>query len=492
MKILLVEDNLADVYLIEEILSDVSDIGDRAFELNYVQRLSLGLELLTQVQFDIILLDLSLPDSQGLETLTQIKSQTVDIPIIVLTALNDKNMAIEAVRQGAQDYLVKGGFQGELLVRAMHYAIERQHIEKQFRQQAAREKLMGSMLERIRQTLDLNEILQTTVAEVRQFLNTDRVLICRCDSQNYTKILVESTINHSNVTWDFNLFLQSLQKYFQALEDLKNPNLDGSDYLIIEEQIKAFLTIPIWQSPTPNQQELNFAGNTGTNKIWGMLVAQNYDNNRCWQTWEIKFLQQLANQVSIGIQQSELYHQLKIANQKLHELAALDGLTGVANRRTFNKVINYEWQRLAREKEYLSLVLCDIDFFKLYNDSYGHLLGDYCLQKVAEAIQKSTKRPADLVARYGGEEFALILPNTDLHGAKIIAENILRKVSILQITHEQSQISKYITVSVGIATEIPNNQEESIKLIEAADQALYQAKAGGRNRIVEASSSREG
>jgi diguanylate cyclase (GGDEF)-like protein len=173
---------------------------------------------------------------------------------------------------------------------------------------------------------------------------------------------------------------------------------------------------------------------------------------------------------------------LQIANQQLQKLADIDGLTQVANRRRFDEYLQQEWQRLKREQGHLSIILCDVDFFKLYNDRYGHLAGDKCLQKIAQTLEKTLKRPADLFARYGGEEFAVILPNTELAGALQVAEMMQSAIRGLKIVHEYSKISPYVTISLGVTSQIPRAKMSPQSLLVAADSALYTAKNKGRNR----------
>ncbi|ELS34058.1 MULTISPECIES: diguanylate cyclase [Pseudanabaena] len=162
----------------------------------------------------------------------------------------------------------------------------------------------------------------------------------------------------------------------------------------------------------------------------------------------------------------------------------IDGLTQIANRRTFDQKLEIEWQRLAREGLPMSLLICDVDFFKRYNDRYGHPAGDDCLRAVAKAIESCIRRPADLAARYGGEEFAVILPNTLKEGATFIAEKVCHTVSSLNIKHEASFISDRVTVSIGISTIQPTKKLSSKILIESADKGLYLAKKQGRDRAV--------
>ncbi|WP_413166381.1 diguanylate cyclase domain-containing protein [Capilliphycus salinus ALCB114379] len=182
-------------------------------------------------------------------------------------------------------------------------------------------------------------------------------------------------------------------------------------------------------------------------------------------------------------QEHLLQEELKVKNQILFGLATLDGLTQIPNRRSFDETLNQEWLRLCREKKSLFLILCDVDYFKKYNDTFGHIAGDECLKKVAQTLDEVIRRPADLVARYGGEEFAIILPNTSSEGAIHVAQRIQEAVEALAIPHSASLVSSYVTLSMGIAGGIPHCDLSPVCLIEIADQALYQAKIEGRNRF---------
>ena len=161
----------------------------------------------------------------------------------------------------------------------------------------------------------------------------------------------------------------------------------------------------------------------------------------------------------------------------------LDGLTNIPNRRRFDETLENEWKRAQRSGVPLSLIMADIDYFKQYNDHYGHGVGDTCLKKVAVSLAASTERPSDLAARYGGEEFAIILPETDLEGARTIAEHFRSHVESMHIAHEYSEASGYVTVSVGLACLVPNTETTQTDLLKRADKMLYQAKETGRNRL---------
>jgi len=175
---------------------------------------------------------------------------------------------------------------------------------------------------------------------------------------------------------------------------------------------------------------------------------------------------------------------LQRANQQLQRLAALDGLTRIANRRRLDSRLQQEWRRLGRENGMLALIMCDIDYFKRYNDTYGHQEGDECLKTVARTIERTARRPFDLAARYGGEEFAVLLPHTDLDGALQVAAEIHAAVKALKYPHAGSLVSPFVSLSLGVAAMIPDAAKTPQVLVERADKALYAAKKQGRNRIV--------
>ncbi|NJS09892.1 MAG: diguanylate cyclase [Microcoleus sp. CSU_2_2] len=187
-------------------------------------------------------------------------------------------------------------------------------------------------------------------------------------------------------------------------------------------------------------------------------------------------------QKNLDLEQAKL--ELESANRELQRLASIDGLTKIANRRCFDKILESEWRRMTRDKQPLSLILCDIDFFKLYNDTYGHQGGDECLKAVAEILARNARRGGDLAARYGGEEFAVILPRTDARGAIRVAELIHRDLKAREIPHAGSNVSKFVTISMGVAIAMFDTEFSIERLIGDADRALYQAKLEGRDRIV--------
>jgi diguanylate cyclase (GGDEF)-like protein len=176
--------------------------------------------------------------------------------------------------------------------------------------------------------------------------------------------------------------------------------------------------------------------------------------------------------------------ELKRYRDFLENLSATDGLTGIPNRRRFDEFLDCEWRRTMRSQLPLSLIMLDLDFFKAYNDHYGHLAGDDCLRQVAEALAGGVRRPADLVARYGGEEFVCVLPETEMSGARQVAQQLWEKVGALQIPHAYSSVSEHVTISAGVATLTPAVGQKLTDIIARADAQLYVAKRSGRNQVV--------
>lgn len=173
---------------------------------------------------------------------------------------------------------------------------------------------------------------------------------------------------------------------------------------------------------------------------------------------------------------------LQETNAELKKLSCMDGLTGIANRRRMDDFLHKECLRSVRDDTPLSFLLIDIDFFKPYNDHYGHLAGDECLQRVARGLADTVQRASDLIARYGGEEFAAVLPNTDLNGAKRIARELIEKICSLAIPHEYSEAEDIVTISMGVISRVACENMSPADLINQADAALYEAKESGRNQ----------
>jgi len=227
--------------------------------------------------------------------------------------------------------------------------------------------------------------------------------------------------------------------------------------------------------------------------LYAIAVFQDITHRKQAEAQRIRLIQEKeAHKAALSVNaqlQQEIDEREKVevalqkANHELQRLAILDGLTQIPNRRRLDEYLDQEWKRAIREQAPLCFIMCDVDFFKRYNDTYGHQAGDECLQQVARAISRAVKRPADLVARYGGEEFAVVLPNTHVDGAVQVAMEIAQAVTALKLPHATST-HPFVSLSIGVSGFIPSQGAQIATLMQQSDSALYQAKTRGRNQII--------
>ena len=262
-----------------------------------------------------------------------------------------------------------------------------------------------------------------------------------------------------------------------VLLDILMPDIDGFE---VARQIRQLEAPSDW---TP----IIFLSSLSKDRDIEMGIAAGGDDYLLKPISEIVLAAKIrAMQRIIQMRQSLLVltRKLDAANQELRRLSSLDGLTGIANRRRFDDYIARAWRKATRAQTPLSLIMADIDFFKPYNDSYGHLSGDECLKSVARVLAGSLKRPGDLASRFGGEEFAIVLEETGLSGASHVAECIRESVERLGLTHRDSPVAAVVTVSLGVATSLPRPGLTADALLRLADYKLYEAKQTGRNRVL--------
>ncbi|MGL4376157.1 MAG: diguanylate cyclase domain-containing protein, partial [Microcoleaceae cyanobacterium] len=303
------------------------------------------------------------------------------------------------------------------------------------------------------------------------------------DDDNITALESIPIENHLPVT--LINYVARLKEYVVLNDATREGNFVNDPYILINKPLS------ILCYPLLNQ-----------GKLVGIVYLENNLTTAAFTTDRIELLQLLSSQAAISVTNAILYaekeeyahtleqkvrdrtSELQQANQELLRLANLDGLTKGANRRCFDDYLGLEWKRHLREQQPLGLIMIDIDYFKRYNDYYGHQGGDDCLIRVAQAIAKTPQRTTDLVARYGGEEFVVVLPNTNAESALIVAEKIKSAIAFLKIPHAASQVSHYVTLSLGVASLIPSPENSPEALIAKADQALYIAKEKGRDRAI--------
>ena len=260
-----------------------------------------------------------------------------------------------------------------------------------------------------------------------------------------------------------------------VLLDILMPDLDGYE---VARQIRQLETPGDW---TP----IIFLSSLNEDKDIERGIAAGGDDYLLKPISEIVLASKIrAMQRIIQMRQSLLVltRKLDAANQELKRLTSLDGLTGIANRRHFDAVLVREWRRAMRQGDELAIIMCDIDFFKLFNDTNGHQDGDECLRQIAQVLVKSMDRGGDLLARYGGEEFIAVLPGTSLNGASFVAGQMRQAVSKLAIEHSGSPYG-IVTASFGVASSLAVQETDPLDVVGAADRALYEAKHAGRNRV---------
>lgn len=355
---------------------------------------------------------------------------------------------------------------------------QQKHTEELLHLTLQREMLVSKIVLDVRQSIHLEEIWDRAVKDVQSLLQCDRVLIYRflSDGSGVVEVECASETKYSimgRVIHDpcFNkgAAIKYQKGHTSAISDVDQALLaDCHRSLLVGLEVKANLVVPLLQEQN----------------LWGLLIAHHCQSPRLWLREELLLLQQIAEPLALALQQAELYRNLEAANRELQQMVFIDGLTQIKNRRCFDDLLPKEWRRALREQTPLSLVMIDIDFFKDYNDHYGHIQGDEALKQVAQLLQSHLRRPGDLAARFGGEEFVLLLPNTEQSGALEVVHQLQQELAHLHIPHRPSTISPYLTLSFGIATTIPQKEQTPDDLLAVADQALYRAKEEGRDRSI--------
>ncbi|WOD41083.1 diguanylate cyclase domain-containing protein [Nodosilinea sp. E11] len=362
-------------------------------------------------------------------------------------------------------------------------AIQQSRLFEQVRRQIRQEQLLNHILDDMRASLEVQAILTGTVERLCSALNLSQCGITLLDHTlaNLPSPFVVSAQAPNLVTPA--LPLKITETLRQQLREASNATVAApaaatpfwlhQAQLISQGQTTYVATIIrtegqvqglLWLCPSPAQ------------------LVSSLDTLSPPEFSDLHLVEEVAIQLSQVLQQAALYQRLQTANDELQRLAHLDGLTQIANRREFDRYLFQEWQRLQREQGSLALVLADVDYFKGYNDTYGHLAGDDCLRSLGQLFTQVTKRPADLAVRYGGEEFALILPNTTTAGAIALIAEVRAHLARLALPNRASPLYGQLTLSFGITAIVPTPRLSLEQLIKRADQALYAAKQNGRNR----------
>ena len=442
IEILLIEDNPGDARLIGEMLVETRSA---LFELKWADRLSSGLEYLEAGGFDVVLLDLSLPDSFGLNTLAKVHAQAPQVPIVVLSGLDDEEMAIKAVRKGAQDYLVKGHVDGNLLERAVHYAIERKQTEEALR--ASRRKIEG--LHEIARDLEScrneDEVYELTVKAAERILS---LTMCSLDIAEGNKLFVKATSS-------------GLPSGASVETDLDETSLAGKTY----QTGKAILFHKLDEVPEarPTREDFRSGISAPIGDI-GVFQAVSMEQN-AFSEEDLKLLELLLGHTVEAVRRIRLQDELR-------DQATRDPLTGVYNRRYFIETIERELERSRRYERPIGFLMIDVDRFKKINDTHGHQTGDRVLQEMADFLRKHV-RAAEMVVRYGGDEFLIVMPELE-EGTDIVKQ---RLIEALARWNKTSKIFGFpVGLSIGGATWDPGGSESVEEALARADKQMYEDK----------------
>lgn len=367
-----------------------------------------------------------------------------------------------------------------------------QKLTKEKFHQEAQAKLIYNVGQRVISKLELADLLAEIVNAIHEAFNYYGVMLLLI-GENKNLLTLQSIVGAYTDVFSDDLSLEigegmiGLAAKTGKTQICSDSNKDPNWVQKANELTRSELSIPIMSG----------------NKLIGVLDIQS-DELNAFNQGDVVAMETLCTQISIGIENANLFKKaqfeieerkiiakklkklntkLNKANDKLNQLASIDGLTNIANHRSFQDFYDYEWKRALRHQDPISIVMIDIDFFKRYNDCYGHQEGDECLKQIAKVIKNCARRSSDLSARYGGEEFIIVLPDADIEEAGIIAERCRNSVINLRLEHKNSKTAKYITISSGCASVIPEKGSEQSLLIKAADRALYNSKENGRNRV---------
>ncbi len=455
IRILLVEDDVGDALLAEEMLAEIKE---PVFAVTHVDRVAKAVDQLRAESFGVILLDLSLPDGQGMELVKTVRQAAPGMPIVVMSGQRDDELALQAVQAGVQDYCVKGHVDSFQLGRALRYAIERKRIEDALRRSNTELAVLFRVSSMVSRSIDMQGLLADIIDTLTglDMLHLKRQgAILSVEDDGSLKLVQE--------LGDSSGFVEMYQSQ-QKGECLFGMAAEGGEMLVSENDLQDARHLSRYAGM---ESHGHIAIPLKSRKrVVGVLCLETEPGTSVSESVQ-KMLLSIGEQIGIAVENARLYEETK-------RLALHDPLTGLANRRHLDFVAERSLARARRDGTPFAIIMLDLDHFKLYNDTHGHSAGDQLLVAVAETMKKEV-RETSLVVRYGGEEFLVLLSDTEITAALAVAERIRLKI----------QENTSVTVSLGVSWTKDGGRSLS-ELIAAADAALYQAKNRGRNRVVSA------
>jgi diguanylate cyclase (GGDEF)-like protein/PAS domain S-box-containing protein len=462
-----------------------------SYELDFAPQGEAGCEKVRRAKadgtpFSLAFVDMRMPPGwDGLETIEHIWQDDPDIQIVICTAYSDHSWEAITKRLGATDKLLilKKPFDSAEVAQLAGALTEKWHLARQaaLRTEELRalvDARTGELTEanaRLREEIAVRQEVQEGVQAQQLRLEKEVIERKRAEaeareSELRFRSLVELSPQAVCVLVNGSIVFVN-RAFLKTVGAAGRANVVGQPFLdLVERGSRAPLGSQLREVEVRGGQtghlEANMTCSDGTTAVVAIRGA-------C-----------VLYGGEVGVQLSmEDVTDRKQLEQELQRLSQVDGLTELANRRALDEFLDQEWRRGRRSGTPLACVMADVDFFKAYNDTYGHQAGDDCLRAVASALRRGARRPGDLAARYGGEEFAVILPATDTEGAARVAEKLRAEVEALAVPHAHSTVADHVTISLGVSSIIPGAEGTGAQLLEAADRALYRAKQTGRNRV---------
>ncbi len=461
LNVLLIEDSDGDAELIREMMYSCG----RKCSLRRAERLSEGLKLLEEEMFDVVLLDLGLPDSFGVNALAEINDKKRELPVIVFTGMEDDELAARAISMGAQDYLLKGRIDSDMLYRSITYAINRKQAEETIRKAKELSDALNTINSLINSTLDADEIMQRVVAEAARLTGSDGSSIGLFQADH---VFMKYVYNMPGEFVGLHLTPDEAKHihYAASRREAVAFNDPATDDRIDTDFVSRFGIFCVMSAPLIVKDE-----------VIGSICFYRLARRCAYTEMYVDFAKKLSTAVSAALENASLYDNLKKMDEEIKHLAYHDALTGLPNRRLFTSLLTHELAQAHRRDKKMAIFFLDLDRFKDINDTMGHETGDELLKEVAVRL-KSTVRECDTIARIGGDEFNIIL--ADIDHVEVIADIARKIVECFRKTFMIAKHEFHMSTSIGISI-YPDDSEEINTLLSYADIAMYHAKKEGRN-----------
>jgi diguanylate cyclase (GGDEF)-like protein len=475
IKVLLIEDNPDDALILKRM---ISKLQSPEIELDWCDSCAEGHKKLEENNFDFVILDLSLPDSHGLDTVKKTADKYPRIPVVVMTGLDDDEVGMQAVQNGAQDYLIKGQVNSSLLGRVIRYSMERKRSEIELEEKNMRlEELTGRLKTMLDQTdglvrfnreiskLDFRKMMRVAKKMLPDLFMSELFSLLLLNNEGRKLTVVAN--NHPSWTQKPDSYVIPEDEESIMWDAIKKRKM-----IAVEDISRSSYADENRGRKKYKNQSVICAPLSARGKIIGVVTLNNFSSETL-SGENLSNIQRVVDHLALAINNVLLY-------QRIEEISVIDELTEFYNRRYLYKKVVSERKRIARSGENLSMLLIDIDKFKDINDTYGHNAGDKVLKIISRQI-KAALRITDIPCRYGGDEFLIFLPDTDSNEAVILARRLKEKFETMAIDVDSEQKIK-VTLSIGVAE---YNTEETISaMMKRADTALYEAKKTGRNKFV--------